>query len=354
MKNKLILIGIIILAALACVLIIWKLHTRSQPSFPVATQWSGYQDIRLGFSVGYPESDMTPPILATSEPNQADFSFIDKNQSAPAMWVEADGQYDTATNSPDIATWTNNDGNRNNVIGTTTIDGHEALMVGSSNNFIMTDHGRVFQFFVSDRIAPQDRKQIIQSFVFTGTILPLRTDLQGITPHFIDLGEHTQPLNSQEQKIKNDVSAILIPEPMDGVGVSLLAVGQRYVVAALLRPTDGGTPLEIIDSATGQIDSIPGLFQFIAHGSAVYLSAQDICTYTPDQSSCVSVPGAKLSGDEMYGDDETMGGYFQPQDETHTDTSITIAVLKLTPDPASCPDCKMLKKERDVTLPLPQ
>lgn len=178
----------------------------------------------------------------------------------------------------------------------------------------------------------------------------LAIDLSKVTPQFITRGS---VLSSDLEKIRQDVKSILLPgEQNDSqVGIALNAVGKRYVVATVLRPTDAGSNPRIIDSVTLKSSNyIPGLFQFTVGKTAVYVSATDICTYMLDQSSCVPLQGAKLSGGEMYGDNEQAAGYFVPQDLTHTNTSMTIAVLAWT-NPYT--NQAKLQKVRDITLTLP-
>lgn len=182
----------------------------------------------------------------------------------------------------------------------------------------------------------------------------LAIDLSSVTPQFVDNKDAngTLVIPANLEKIKTDVESILIPAEQTGTWeIVLNAVGKRYVVATVLRPTDAGSSPQIIDSVTLKSSNyIPGLFQFVVGKTQVYVSSTDICTYTLDQPSCIPLPGAKLSGGEVYGDDETMSSYFVPQDETHTDTSLTIAVLELV-NPYT--NQAKLQKVRDITLVLP-
>lgn len=183
----------------------------------------------------------------------------------------------------------------------------------------------------------------------------LAKDLSNITPQFVDDTKEDstgrQILPSELEKIKNDVALIRIgPGPYDsntGPDIFLEAVGKRYVELTITRPTDASSSPQILDSVTLKSNYISGLFQFVIGKTAVYVSATDICTYTLDQPSCVPLPGAKLSGGEVYGDDSGMAGDFAPQDLTHTNTSMTIAVLAWA-NPYT--DRAKLRKVRDVTL----
>jgi len=192
----------------------------------------------------------------------------------------------------------------------------------------------------------------------------LMADLTTITPQFVEYkqgADGKQILSPELEKIKNDVGAILIgPGPYDsstGSDVLLNAVGKRYVEITITRPTGAGSSPQILDSATLKSQNISGLFQFVVGKTAVYVSATDICTYTLDQPSCIPLPGAKLFGNEVYGDAEMVAGYFEPLDLSHTNTSMTIAVLEWVPNPEqSSPTntvpSKILKKVRNVTLAL--
>jgi hypothetical protein len=202
-----------------------------------------------------------------------------------------------------------------------------------------------------------------QSVAQPTTRSQLAIDLSSVTPKFVEYKEDPttgeQVLSPDLEKIKNDAAAILIgPGPYDpsaGPDILLNAVGTRYVEVTITHPTDAGSSPQILDSVTLRSVPISGLFQFTIGATAVYVSATDICTYTLNTPSCVPVPGAKLSGitttgGEVYGDDETQGGYFVAQDLSHTNTSMTIAVLALV-NPGT--DQVKLQKARDVTLPLP-
>ena len=195
---------------------------------------------------------------------------------------------------------------------------------------------------------------ILNTSQISTTTAQLAIDLANVTsPQFVD----DKSLAPELQKIKEAVKTILYPDGPVGGDITLIAVGKRYVVASIPSNPDNSI-IKILDSVTLESNYISGLFQFKTDKIAVYVSATDICTYTLDQPSCIGLPGAKLSGGEIYGDDETLGGYFIPQDETHTNTSLTIAVLKWVPNPEkSSPSntvaSNVLKKVRDVTFVLP-
>jgi hypothetical protein len=115
----------------------------------------------------------------------------------------------------------------------------------------------------------------------------------------------------------------------------------------------GGLPYYILDSTTLQPTYIDGFFQFATNDTAVFVNPTDICTYTPDQPACVPLPGAELSGNEMYGDDENSGNYFVPQDETHTNTSFTLAVLGWSPSDNRFTLDQVYRLQDVTTFPLP-
>jgi|SRR3989344_1901167 len=185
----------------------------------------------------------------------------------------------------------------------------------------------------------------------------LAVDLSNITPQFVEYKsgpDGKQILSPDLEKIRNDVGVILIgPGPYDsstGADVVLMAIGKRYVVATVTRPTGAGVRPQIIDSNTLKPDYLPGPFQLKTDKIAVFVSAKDICMYRLDEPSCVPLPGAKLSGKEVYGDDETMPPFVAPRDAKLTDTSLTIAVLAWT-NPGT--DLAKLQKVRNITLALP-
>jgi hypothetical protein len=192
----------------------------------------------------------------------------------------------------------------------------------------------------------------------------LITDLANVTPQFVDDKENDDnpvALPANLEKIKRDIESIMQEQSIldeqagSDVSFTLNAVGKRYVLVNLFEGPEGEGSPYILDSETLQSNYIPGLFQFETEKTAVYVSATDICTYTLDQQSCIPLPGAKLSGNEDYGDDQGLAGYFIPQDETHTDSSFTIAVLQWPSSPPSDTDTSNEpQKVRDITLPLPQ
>lgn len=207
---------------------------------------------------------------------------------------------------------------------------------------------------------PQQKQQSVSdtSVQATTTETPSQSqlvmDLSRVTPQFIEYKQNAnvpKMLTPDLESVRQDIKSILGTEDNPQVDVGLIAVGKRYVVATEIRPSDGGSSLQIIDAATTKvINSIPGLYQFTVDKTKVYVSATDICTYTLDTPSCVPIPGAKLSNGEVYGDDGTLAGYFEPQDLIQTDTSMTIAVLALI---NSNTNQAHLEKVRDITLTLP-
>ncbi|MES2225913.1 MAG: hypothetical protein V4480_03860 [Patescibacteria group bacterium] len=205
-------------------------------------------------------------------------------------------------------------------------------------------------FAISHKAADSDQAAIsTPPASASSTDSRLATHLSKITPQFIAADTTLSP---ELENIRQDIKSILLDSQSDPqIDIALDAVGSRYVVATVLYPTDRGSSPQVIDSAT--LDSstyIPGLYEFTVGKTQIYVSATDICTYTLDQPSCVPLPKAKLSGGELYGDDSGMAGYFVPQDLTHTNTSMTIAVLAWENPYTSR---AKLKKVRDVTLVLP-
>lgn len=171
----------------------------------------------------------------------------------------------------------------------------------------------------------------------------LARELALAAPQFID------PANPPSN-LKKIAAAIATIVKSDAQSVTVSAVGKRYILVSVNRPTDKSVTPEIFDLVAQKIVGfIPGLYQFTVGKSQVYVSATDVCTYTLDQAACVPLQGAKLSGGEVYGDDNTMGAYFVPQDLSHTETSMTLTVLAWV-NPYT--NQAKLQKVRDVTLSL--
>jgi hypothetical protein len=180
----------------------------------------------------------------------------------------------------------------------------------------------------------------------------LASELSKATPQFIEYKEDAtgqQVLSTDFEKIRQNAIAILLPhnDPDYSKRLSLIAVGKRYVLVGMPGPEENHPT--IFDSITSKSVPISGLYQFTVGNTQVYVSTTDICTYTLDTDACAPIPGAKLSGNEIYGDDSGLGGYFVPQDFTHTGTSLTLAVLAWS---APGTDKAKLQKVRSLTLPL--
>lgn len=158
----------------------------------------------------------------------------------------------------------------------------------------------------------------------------LQSDLRGVTPQFID--EHTTLSSDVLQKIEQDITGILIAQEPNNQeyysqnGISLSAVGKRYVAFMVLRPTDNPAPIQILDSVTQKSNVyISGQLLFKTSKVAVYVDGQNIYMYKPDQSSATPLSGAKLSGNETYDHCGGCMGGNQDLQATHTDTSFTIS-----------------------------
>ncbi|OGG41180.1 hypothetical protein A2118_00280 [Candidatus Kaiserbacteria bacterium GWA2_50_9] len=163
----------------------------------------------------------------------------------------------------------------------------------------------------------------------------LAIDLSIVTPQFIDSGNYSvysdgRPFLDYIMNIKKDLEMIpIFKEAMDNSAseteVLLKAIGKRYVLLHMPGGKDMGEDV-VFDSVTQQISDViswPRIL-FKTDTFAVYVSPDDICTYTLDQPSCVPLPNAKLSNqEELYWD--PMGGPVELK-ETHTDTSLTISV----------------------------
>lgn len=192
------------------------------------------------------------------------------------------------------------------------------------------------------------------------TLAQLQADLQNVTPHFIDASKtNGQTLTPQEQKIKDDVVAVLLatnPGQDKDYLASLWfdAIGKRYILAS--QPSGGSSLNEIIDSQTGKVTLIPGGGYYLAsvgREAALYIDTQAIRIYTLDQSDSMLVSGSQLSGTETY-HSGTSDSTLVPV-QTHTKNSITISVFdssQTVKNPDAQPNAMqtMNKKLRNITL----
>lgn len=201
----------------------------------------------------------------------------------------------------------------------------------------------------------------------------LQTELQGITPYFVDSRSYDgKPLTPQEDKIKNDIVDILVSKEADngnGDYYSQLwpvAIGKRYIL--IMQPTRTYYDI-LIDSQTGESSFLQNATSYVVHRlpferpqpasngrqTVLYIGYEDIYTYTLDEGTFVLVPGSKLSGSETYHNGR--GDFSLMVDETHDDDSIHISVFDgsqvvQNPDALSQPTAMqtMNKKVREVTL----
>ncbi len=209
--------------------------------------------------------------------------------------------------------------------------------------------------------------RIIQTITERGTpsldqaaLLQLQTDIQGITPHFID-ASRTSDKSVKEQNIKNDIVAFLSAGQPDNKdyysGLSLDAVGKRYVLIS--QPSGGSSYDEIIDSQTGKVTHITGKRSYrIASKErdvVLYINNQSIYTYTLDQASPVLVPGSHIFGTETY--HSGTSDFELTPEQTHTKNSIKISIFDSSQtETAHNPNAQrnamqvMNKKVRSVTL----
>lgn len=199
----------------------------------------------------------------------------------------------------------------------------------------------------------------------------LQTDLQGITPYFVDSrGYDGKPLTPQEEKIRNDIADILESKAAtNGHGDDYsqswpIAIGKRYVLITV--PTHTYYDI-LIDSQTGESSILQNAASYVVHRlpferpqpasngrqTVLYIGYEDIYTYTLDEGTFVLVPGSQLSGSETYHNGR--GDFSLMVDETHTDDSITISVYdgsQVVQNPYAQPNAlqTMNKKLREVTL----
>ena len=78
MKKKTILIVLVLLAALACVFAIWKLHTDTPAVATVNPGWKVYENKKFGFSVEYPPTFVANE-KAYPEDNALSIAIVDPN-----------------------------------------------------------------------------------------------------------------------------------------------------------------------------------------------------------------------------------------------------------------------------------
>ncbi len=199
----------------------------------------------------------------------------------------------------------------------------------------------------------------------------LQTDLQGITPYFVDSRSYDgKSLTPQEEKIRNDVADILASKAAaNGHGDNYsqswpIAIGKRYVLITV--PTHTYYDM-LIDSQTGESSYLQNAASYAAHRlpferpqpasngrqTVLYIGYEDIYTYTLDQGTFVLVPGSKLTGSETYHNGK--GDFSLLVDETHTDNSIHISVFdgsQVVQNPNAQPNAlqTMNKKLRGVDL----
>lgn len=194
----------------------------------------------------------------------------------------------------------------------------------------------------------------------------LQSDMQGVTPHFIETGDdNRRTYTLAEQKIKDDLVTFLRATNPGGdkdyySGLWLDAVGKRHVLVS--QPSGGSSIDEIIDSQTGKVTPISAERSYYlaseGRNAVLYLGTQAIYIYTLDQDGMVLVSGSQLSGNETY--HSGMSDFQMAPVQTHTKNSITISVFDSSqivqnPDALSQPTAMqtMNKKVRQITLPLP-
>lgn len=189
----------------------------------------------------------------------------------------------------------------------------------------------------------------------------LAADVAEIDPFFVaDEGELDGSLRLKLSKLEKDIRAAVDPQnDMTEISMWIQAVGKRYIAFGFATAS-GQADTQIIDVVTGKIvGKIPHSSDgFYAARSYFAITRQDICVYKLDTPTCVPLQGASLSGSEIYGDNEHMGGIFDPElTLTQTDTSFTITTFKFEADPRGTPEegyPYKLKKVRELTFALPQ
>lgn len=187
----------------------------------------------------------------------------------------------------------------------------------------------------------------------------LRTDMQGVTPHFIDSSKaNGQTLTVQEQKIKDDVIALFIASEPDNKdfysNLWLDAIGKRYILVS--QPIAESSYDVIIDSQTGTATPIPESARYDLSSSnrnaVLYIDTQHIYLYTLDQPATMLVPGSALTGTETYHSGEADMPSILPR-MSWTPNSITITIFdtsKRQPNPKLGVGATMNGVVREVAL----
>jgi Protein of unknown function (DUF998) len=191
----------------------------------------------------------------------------------------------------------------------------------------------------------------------------LRTDLKNVTPYFVDAseanGQLLTPQDPQEQKIKDDVVALLLAgQPGNADFYSQLwldAVGKRYVLVT--QPIAESSFDEIIDSQTGTVTPISESARYdlspVGRKSMLYIDSQHIYLYTLDQATTTLVSGSALSGTETYTSGIADNPAIIPSGMSYTPDSITVTIYdssKRVPNPKLGEGATMNGVVREVTF----
>lgn len=202
----------------------------------------------------------------------------------------------------------------------------------------------------------------------TSTTLPvdkaalaqLQTDMQGVTPHFIETGDdNRQTYTPADQKIKDDVIELFVAGEPDNKdfysNLWLDAIGTRYILAT--QPIAESSSDEIIDSQTGTVMPIPEAARYDlspgGRNAMLYIDSQHIYLYTLDQATTTLVSGSALSGTETYTSGIADNPAIIPSGMSYTQNSITLTVYdssKRVPNPKLGIGATMNGSVREVTL----
>lgn len=123
-------------------------------------------------------------------------------------------------------------------------------------------------------------------------LVQLQTDLQGVTPHFVDSSKaNGQSLTPEEQKIKDDIVALLVASQPDNSdflsGLWLNAIGKRYILVT--QPIAESSYDEVIDSQTGTVTPNPESARYDltpgGRNSVLYIDTQHVYLYTGESKT---------------------------------------------------------------------
>lgn len=166
MNKRVLVIGsAIIIILLGIAILLWHPWKANSISTNSSHAWETYKNTKLGFSLEYPSDQMKITERGEAEPDTVTFSFPE----TPDILVPFPMQIWTYyTNETDIYVWMGKQ-NRpayatSTIVGTATVDGQKAVIIGQVKGLLFIDQGRVWSLSVSDKISPDNTKRILDSF----------------------------------------------------------------------------------------------------------------------------------------------------------------------------------------------